>query len=465
MEEDKKEILYEDELEDIDDEKKVHPLDSDYFIMDSKEEKEENEVESPSEMEESNTIKPIPEVGERNTVEPIPEMNPATDFSPVREERDFSFRPTQTPSYSKEPKKRKKINSTLFGFAVGIMVFIVLMAIFYATGILSFEEQQEGEEKVFYGETYSIKYKAPWKETTKQKTNGEEGKILSYKDKILFLPLGSSPLDETTEADFSKIEGKKQLYNEFYSYWGESDYLGEGTDGFKVLVDGIYYATMDYGTSEGTVDGKFYLIVSESDNIILSFTTYVKGNKTSADKEVMKLLENLHIGTKYDDEMASYLDNMSNWNRYESVRQGELGTKKTIEGGWRILEDNETYWSLKNNEFTLYESYKELNDNYVSGTYEQYIGKEGTTKVGISTDKIDEIVAKSSGTVKEEDIYTLILKPTKKIAGGQDSTQELTSEEWNIVWILVDHGAEGIEAQQLNVKTSSTAFYVKIKDE
>ena len=32
------------------------------------------------------------------------------------------------------------------------------------------------------------------------------------------------------------------------------------------------------------------------------------------------------------------------------------------------------------------------------------------------------------------------------------------------VWIIVDHGKEGIEGQVLNVSNSSTSYYVKIKD-
>ena len=155
---------------------------------------------------------------------------------------------------------------------------------------------------------------------------------------------------------------------------------------------------------------------------------------------------------------------MSNWNRFASIREGELGKEKSIEGEWRILDSSETYWILKDKTFTLYESYKDLNDNYISGTYEHHTGKDGLEKVGILPEKVDEIISASNGRVTEEDIYTIILKPNKKIVSGQDTTQELNTEEWQFIWILIDHGTEGIELQQLNVKNSSANYYVKAKD-
>ena len=67
--------------------------------------------------------------------------------------------------------------------------------------------------------------------------------------------------------------------------------------------------------------------------------------------------------------------------------------------------------------------------------------------------------------MKETDFYTTIFTPKKIMSNGEDkSSTNIAGEDWHMVWILVDHGSEGIEAQQLNVKTADTSFFVKVKD-
>ena len=371
-----------------------------------------------------------------------------------------------------EPKKKSHVG-LIIGIIIGVLVFLgictaVVMLVF--GGMFFGNVAKPGtpviivdEEKTFYGESYEINYKYPWTEATGKLTNGEEEKYLNYNNgEILLLPLGSSALDKTATTDFSTSTGKFKLYNDFREYWGKSDNVSGGTGTFYTLTDGIYYASMDY--TRGKITGKLYLIASEENNVLLSFSTQVSIDKYTADNEVLSLFKKINISTLYDDEMAGYLDTMSNWNTYKSARSGNLGSKKTIEGGWRILANSEEYWTFKNGEFYYYKSVNDLNDNYYQGTYKVYTGKTGAAKVGIEESKIEAIVSKNKG-IKETDIYTMILTPKKVISGGVDKSEtNLGSEDWHIVWILVDHGKEGIEGQQLNVKTADTSYYVKVKD-
>ena len=276
------------------------------------------------------------------------------------------------------------------------------------------------------------------------------------------MPIGSSDLSKTATTSFSTATGKFKLYNDFREYWGRTDNISNGTGTFFTLTDDIYYASMDYTRND--THGKMYIIVSEKNNAVLSFSTAITIDKTDADKITLELLKNINISKLYDDELSGILDTMSNWNTYQSARSGDLGTKKTIEGGWRILANSEEYWTFKDGEFYYYKSVNDLNDNYYQGTYKVYTGKTGASKVGIEESRIESIVTKNKG-IKESDIYTLILTPKKIISGGVDKSEtNLGKEDWNFVWILVDHGKEGIEGQQMNVKTGDTGYFVKIKD-
>ena len=376
-----------------------------------------------------------------------------------------------TPQKIEEPKKKSNVG-LIIGIIVGVVVFLTIcgVVVFFLFGAMLYGSNKNittkttiVEEKTFYGESYEIPYKYPWTEATGKLTNGEEEKYLSYNNgQIVLLPLGSSDLSKTATTDFSTSTGKFKLYNDFREYWGRTDNISNGTGTFYTLIDGVYYASMDY--TRGKASGKLYLIASESNNILLSFSTQVSIDKTTADEEVLKLFKNMNLNTIYDDELSGYLDTMSNWNTYKSARSGDLGTKKTIEGGWRVLSNGESYWTFKKGEFYWYKSVNDLNNNYWYGTYKVYTGKTGAAKVGIESSRIDSIVSKNKG-IKETDIYTMIFTPKKVIVDGVDkSDTNITGEDWHFIWILVDHGKEGIEGQQLNVKTAETGYFVKIKD-
>lgn len=389
------------------------------------------------------------------------------------EKKIVSYDPqTGEPIYEKkivvEPKKKSHT-----GLIIGIIIGVVLFLILCGVGVLFLIRAVYGgttpnpaiveEEKTFIGESFEIKYKYPWVQTTAKLTTGEEAKILNYNNgQIRLMPIGSSDLSKTATTSFSTATGKFKLYNDFREYWGRTDNISNGTGTFFTLTDDIYYASMDYTRND--THGKMYIIVSEKNNAVLSFSTAITIDKTDADKITLELLKNINISKLYDDELSGILDTMSNWNTYQSARSGDLGTNKTIEGGWRILANSEEYWTFKDGEFYYYKSVNDLNDNYYQGTYKVYTGKTGASKVGIEESRIESIVTKNKG-IKESDIYTLILTPKKIISGGVDKSEtNLGKEDWNFVWILVDHGKEGIEGQQMNVKTGDTGYFVKIKD-
>ena len=370
---------------------------------------------------------------------------------------------------NEEPKKKSNVG-LIIGIIVGVVVFlgICTFAVFAVFGAALFGKSTPkpnivDQEKTYYGESFEITYNYPWVEKEGTLTNGEKQKYLSYNNgEIILYPLGTSDLDKTATTDFSTSTGKFKLYNDFREYWGRTNNISNGTGTFYTLVDKIYYASMDY--TKDNRRGKLYLIASEENNALISFSTQTNIDKNTADEEVLKLLKKINISTLYDDELSGYLDTMSNWNTYKSARSGDLGTKKTIEGGWRILSKGEEYWTFKNGEFYYYKSLNDLNDNYYQGTYKVYTGKTGASKIGIDPSKIDSIVAKNKG-IKETDIYALILTPKKIVSGGVDkSSTNLGSEDWHLEWILVDHGKEGIEGQMLNVKTADASYYVKVKD-
>ncbi len=348
--------------------------------------------------------------------------------------------------------------------------------------------------KTYYGDGFSLEYDKKWSVTTL----ANEQEALKYKNENSYLaPIGVSALSQSTTS-FSTDSGKDKLYQDFYDYWNDSNDtldIFSGSDGFSKLTDEIYYATYNYGVSSDNIKGKYILLVSEEMNAVLSFMSNSEENVEKNDARALELLKDIEIlyqadsadndydidtddsydtydeddsdyETIYDDELYNSLDNLRNWNRYSQLREGKLGKSKSIKGGWRILSDSETYWEFKDGEFWWYESVDNLSDNYWYGKTEVLTGKTGLATAGIDASKIDEIIDRSSGNVTANDIYTIVCTPTKIISGGIDKSDTNIPDgtTWTYVWIIVDHGSEGIEAQVLNLTNYEASYYVKIKD-
>ncbi len=364
---------------------------------------------------------------------------------------------------------------------IGIIAPIVI--VIFAAVVLGFSTINL-EPKIFKGDGYTLSYDENWVEGTVYEKDalayeGEEDKFI--------VPIGKSAASDFS-CDLSTIACQTQLYNEFYDLWSkelqkESLVLNKKSYGFLHLKEDIYYGTYNYGKSSLDTNGTFYIMFSNEKNVVLSFKVQSDNdNLEEVNKEVVELLKTIEIEKNtttssttdkdsssnviVDNELSEILDSMSNWNRFSNLRTGDLGQISYITGGWRVLENSEEYWEFKQGQFWWYQSINNLNDNYWYGTTQILLGKEGLKSVGIDETKINNILTRANGKVTENDLYALVLTPTKIISGGVDksSTNIPVGTKWKKVWILVDHGTEGIEAQTIDLDTAQTSYYVKVKD-
>ena len=147
------------------------------------------------------------------------------------------------------------------------------------------------------------------------------------------------------------------------------------------------------------------------------------------------------------------------WEKYASLRTGELGTQNSLTGAYRILSDDETYITITDKEFTIYQSKNNLSDNYTQGIFTVVKGKEAANNVGLDS---DSIINNSDGLITEEDIYTLTMTTIKEVTNGEEKIG--LNQNYNQVWILKNHGTEGIEAQVVDIDQPITTYYVKVSD-
>lgn len=369
-----------------------------------------------------------------------------------------------------ENKNGKKIAGIVLNSVAIILSIFTIITVSFIT-----------KEKNFNGDGYKLTYNINWGKGT---VSDKDALIYYTDNKSYFLPLGRSPILGYS-CDFEESECKKQLYGEFYDYWQEdlnksSLNIYKDNYSFNLLKDDIYYASYSYGESSTDLEGRIYLLVSKDKDVILSFIVRCNDSKNidKMDDAVLKLLKTIEIEKNnnssndkednviYDDKLYESIDSMSNWNMYSDLRNGKLGKVSDINGGWRILSNSEVYWEFKNGKFYFYKSVNDLTDNYWYGTTKILTGKKGFKSIGLDEDKIDNIVSKSNGLVSYNDIYTIICTPTKIISGGVDKSDTNIPKDFklNYVWIIVDHGEDGIEAQVMNVDSYDTSYYIKISD-
>lgn len=384
--------------------------------------------------------------------------------------------------------KSKKCQSgkglSIIGLILGILKLLATIALIIVGSFLFFTNTKEAVSKVVKKhelDTYEGKgstisyYKDEWEPVTLEGSGSKEDRAAIKKvdndSNTYLMKIGSSAYSD----DFSCDITTSSCQSEFISTW--RDFIEEELDSkdlrmfgyvysLKQLGTNSYYLAYDYGKSVAEYKGKYYVVVSKDMNAVLSFMTNSNDPDGLADlnTEVLEMFKKMVIEKQEDNTAGKILNEMTNWNLYKSVRSGSLGSVKSLVGGWKILDNSKEYFEFNATDFYYYKDYTDLSDNYYYGTYEVYTGKTGTAKVGVSDDKVDSLITNSNGKITENDIKTIIFKPTKLIASGEDKSSNIKNNEIKYIWIFVDHGSEGIEGQVLNVSEGNTLYFVKSSD-
>ena len=406
-------------------------------------------------------------------VQPMPAPQPQTVPATIAQTQPVYQQPVyQQPVTYPQPmtpvKKKSKLPIILL--IIGCLLFIGIGVAIIVSSISLKKPVEDDTTHQFFGKGYSLTYDSMWTTTT---LTGDKPALKYNNEKAFFTAIGQSNLDETVECDFNKATCKTTTYDDFYNYWKEdidTSFTLSKDSSFAHLKDDIYYATYNYTfNSTGELKGKYYLLISKNNNSVLSFLTNASQDMLSdLNPAVLKLLETIEIDTEPTNEnaLAQTLYNMSSWNQFNNLRLDATARKKTIYGEYRTLSESPTYWKFKGGEFWWYKNESNLEDNYWYGKTSIKIGKKGLKAVGIDPEKLDSIVEQSKGTVTANDVYAIIMTPEKIISNGEDKSETNfpPGSEWRFVWILVDHGEEGFEAQVLNVDNSDTYYLVKVKD-
>ena len=137
---------------------------------------------------------------------------------------------------------------------------------------------------------------------------------------------------------------------------------------------------------------------------------------------------------------------VENWNRYPSLRSGSIAKQPVLEGSWRIMGETETCWEFRGSTFRWYRSCNDLEDNYWYGEM--------------------EIRDRDESPEEGDNFYHIVCRPYGVIIDGEDRTSENMdeNEEFTVLWLIVDHGAEGIEGLASDTDRREINSYVKIKD-
>ena len=336
----------------------------------------------------------------------------------------------------------KKSNLKAILIAIGAIVVLGLI-IFFVMGALNKNGKKEAPTvtSIFTGEGYSFKYPSTWTEG-----KNDEHKALKNKDNnATLMALGTSALDYDINCDFGDESCQSTVYNNFYEVWikelsSESMSLFKNDYVFEDVANEIYIAYYNYGKSNKNLKGRYYVIVSKDMNAVATFVLNVDDDLDKTDKAVREMFNTI---------------------TFDKIPPTDKITNETLKGDWLNVYGD--YWKFTDNEFYWYKSKDVLDDNYWYGTYTYEVGEAGLGMFALDTEKLNKIVTQSEGTVKPENVYSITFTPKKIISGGEDKSSSNIPEGtvWKVVWILVDHGEDGWEAQTLNISTEAINYYYR----
>lgn len=364
------------------------------------------------------------------------------------------------------------------------IISVLIAGVVFALAALVFTGVKEGIKEIkedltgtYSDKHFSINYTVPWTEGTLS-TGKKALKLMGFDSYFVFN--GVSYYSDDLSCDVENITCQQQIGSSMYNVFKKSfekqnmQVIGSYYPTFEKINNDTYYFTIEYGLSSIEKRGKVYVVVSEKENLILSFLSNGdKENLEELDIAVKALIKGIKLNntekpkpettTKSSSSIISdALNSMSAWNRFESLRKGSLGTGKYLDGGWRVLSEATTYWVISGEKLYQYKE-KDDNNNVIEATCSILSGKAGMSRIGIDSTKVDGIVERSKGLVTESDFYGLDCVADKYVKDGVEETS-FKGKTQKIAFIIVDHGTEGIEAQTLNPQTASTNYFVKYED-
>lgn len=172
---------------------------------------------------------------------------------------------------------------------IGVLLAMIIIAIGVLFSLL---------EKEYIAENYTVRYGTNW--TLAENIRNIK---LEYKDNnnVFLSSIGNSVFP--SEIDISSKEDRNTLYNSFYNMYKKNARAGayyistDNKEFYKVKwTKDTYIAYISYSAYNGNY-GRFYMIASESNNVILSFMSCAdsKFTETSLHRDVIELLENIKL--------------------------------------------------------------------------------------------------------------------------------------------------------------------------
>ncbi len=151
------------------------------------------------------------------------------------------------------------------------------------------------------------------------------------------------------------------------------------------------------------------------------------------------------------------------WYIYKDARIDSLGKKMELSGIWKVLNESEEAWKFTNNKCYWYKSYQDLSTDYYEGKCSIENGESALKQAGYDISTMSNNLMIGNYSVSCENIYVTTVEMNKCVKGKLKEKTPI-SDEIKIMWTLINHDDEGIEARAINIQTSEYMSLVKIKD-
>jgi hypothetical protein len=253
----------------------------------------------------------------------------------------------------KTKKKFKAVKKGMDPMKIAFIVIGVLMALICAFLLLFplFNKKKGYKEGIIQANNfYSLKYNAnEWQKNNNYLVNSKNSKF----------KVDNVTQTKAIEAyNFAKKDSRTELLYRLKSEYKRTitNVVMPDSD-FKLLRSGVYLATFEYSTSNGskTIKGKKYVVIAPDYNFMLTLTSIVGDKETykEVDNEMLKILKTLNILVKRVEKTTNKNPTETNTNKpqtdkvveqknYQIIGSVNYGYMKVPTNWKRFVDKNST---------------------------------------------------------------------------------------------------------------------------
>ena len=313
----------------------------------------------------------------------------------------------------------------------------------------------------------SLPYSDEWEENNQKLASGKTTTTIQ-KDGYHFYFQATTYLYETEDylgKTFDTQKGKDAIFESFEDlYTNTAGITAKTKKELTQYSDKLWYCIFTYDDNANAYSGTIFVLVYPDANLIVSANLIGKNTK-KIEKEFLNMFDNAIVDSVIVDnelyEFTQILDDkkenenkyVNNTGKYDVTLEGEWETTSGSKMGYKF-EDGRIYW---------YQDIYDQSDYYWAGDAKITKGYNKVQKKYGLSEEFENAIQRQGIKKGQYEVYGVSVNYDELIKDGYNQITKSDKEvEFIMIWIIIDNGTDGIEAQTLRINDYDIQYFDKI---